>query len=111
MAYQNITGKRLGQSGLTTSYATLYTTPPNVRTYVREFDICNTTSSSITVYVSLVVKGESVGTGNAIFYNAAVPAYSTLQWCGVQILDAGDTIQAKASATGCTVTISGGEAT
>jgi len=70
MSFQNITGLKLGQAAITTSYAT----------------------------------------GNAVFYNAALPAYSTLQWCGMQILNAGDTIQVKASATGCTITASGGEA-
>lgn len=111
MAFQNITGKRLGQGAIAVTYGTFYTTPANVLTYVREFDLCNTTAGSITVYVSLVVSGEAVGTGNSIFYNTVIPAYSTLQWCGIQILSAGDTIQAKASAVGCTMTISGGEAT
>jgi hypothetical protein len=110
MAFQNITGLKLGQAAITTSYATLYTAPTATRTYVKDIDICNTTGSSIGVYVSLVPSGDTAGTDNAVFYNAALPAYSTLQWCGMQILNAGDTIQMKASATGCTITASGGEA-
>lgn len=108
--FQNIIGWQLGQAALTTSYATLYTVPANYRTYIKQFDICNTTSGVITVYVSLVPSGGTAGTGNSIFYNTSVPAYSTLQWCGAQVIDAAGTFQAKASATGATVTITGGEA-
>ena len=110
MSFQNITGLKLGQAAITTSYATLYTAPTGTRAYVKGMDICNTTGSSIGIYVSFVPSAGSAGTDNAVFYNAALPAYSTLQWCGMQILNAGDTIQVKASATGCTITASGGEA-
>jgi hypothetical protein len=44
-----------------------------------------------------------------MYYNA-LPAYTTVQWCGAQVLNEGATIQVKASATGCTITASGGEA-
>jgi hypothetical protein len=43
-------------------------------------------------------------------YNNALPAYTTMQWTGSQVLNAGTTIQVKASAVGCTITASGGEA-
>lgn len=108
--FQNIIGLQLGQAALTTSYATLYTVPVSYRAYVKQFDICNTTAGTINVYVSFVPISGTAGTSNAILYNASVPAYSTLQWCGAQILNAGGTIQAKASAAGCTMTITGGEA-
>lgn len=108
--FQNIIGLQLGQAGLTTSYATIYTVPATYRTYVKQFDICNTTAGTINVYVSFVPSGGSAGTSNAILYNTILPAYSTLQWCGAQVINAGGTIQAKASATGCTMTITGGEA-
>lgn len=108
--FQNIIGTQLGQKALTTSYATLYTVPANYRTYIKQFDICNTTSGTINVYVSFVPVGGTADTSNAILYNAVIPPYSTLQWCGAQILNASGTIQAKASAAGCTMTLTGGEA-
>lgn len=110
MAFQNITGLKLGQAAITTAYTTLYTAPAATRTYVKDIDICNTTGSSIGIYVSLVPSAGTASASNALFFNAALPAYSTVQWCGMQILNAGDTIQMKASADGCTITVSGGEA-
>jgi hypothetical protein len=110
MAFQNVVGTRLGQGAITTSYTAFYTVPPNTRAYIKDFDICNTTSSTAYVYVSFVQSGETVGTTNAILYNAMIPPYSTLQWSGTQILNAGATVQVKALATGCTITVSGGEA-
>ena len=135
MAFQNITGLQLGQAAVTTSYATVYTTPANARTYVKDINLCNTGASPIQIYVHLVPAPEAFGTsatldlqftsgtysvwedlrslpgtGNALFYNAPIPGYSTLQWCGVQIMNAGDTLQVKASAAGCTITVTGGEA-
>jgi hypothetical protein len=111
MAFQNILGAKLGQLALTTSYAILYRVPLNTRTYVKDIDICNTTSAAITAYVSLVISGGSPSASNALFYNTSIPAYSTMQWTGSEILNAGDTIQVKASALGCTINATGGEAT
>jgi hypothetical protein len=108
--FQNIIGSQLGQGAITTAYTSFYKVPANTRTYVKEFDICNTTSGAITVYVSFVPAAGTAGTSNAILYNASIPAYSTLQWCGAQIINASGTVQAKASAAGCTITITGGEA-
>jgi hypothetical protein len=110
MAYQNITGVKIGQAAMTTSYLSIYNVPVNTRTYVKDITICNTTASSINIYVSLVPAGATVGTDNAIFYNTPLPAYTTVQWTGSQILNVSDTIQVKASATGCTATVTGGEA-
>jgi hypothetical protein len=108
--YQVITPKQLAQAAITTSYATVYTTPTNTRTYLKEFDIINTTSAIVYIYVSLVPSGGTAGTSNAIMYYNALPAYTTMQWTGTQVLDAGATLQVKASAVGCTITASGGEA-
>jgi hypothetical protein len=52
----------------------------------------------------------SAGDTNAIFYEYDVAANDTFSWSGVQIMYHNDTIQVKASATGITITISGGEA-
>jgi hypothetical protein len=108
--YQIITPLQLGQAAITTSYASVYTVPANTRTYVKQIDICNTTASPITVYVSLVPSSGTAGTGNALFYNATLGGYSTLSWTGTQVLSAAGTLQAKASSVGCTITASGGEA-
>lgn len=110
MAYNNVTPIQLSQAAMTTSYATIYTVPTNTKTYVKDIDIMNTTAASIDVYVSLVPNGGTAGTSNALFYHVALPAYTIVQWAGSQIIDAAATIQVKASAVGCTITISGGEA-
>ena len=116
MAFQNITGIKLGQLVLTTTYAQLYIVPKNIRTYVKDIDICNTTGSAITAYVSLVISGGTPSASNALFYNTNIPAYSTMQWTGSEILEAGDTIWVKASVdpvlgAGLTINATGGEAT
>lgn len=108
--YQNITPLQLGQAALTTSYATIYITPANTRTFVKEFSIVNTTAAIVHIYVSIVPSGGTAGTSNAIMYYNALPAYTTMQWTGSQVMNAGDTLQAKASAVGCTMLASGGEA-
>jgi hypothetical protein len=110
MAFNNITPVKLGQAAMTTGYVTLYTTPANARTFVKDLDIVNTTAASIGIYVSLVPSGGTAGTSNALFYNTPLPSNTIVQWAGSQILNAGDTIQVKASTTGCTITVSGAEA-
>jgi len=108
--YQNVTPNQLAQSALTTSYVAIYTVPTTVRAYLKDIDICNTTAGALNVYVSIVPSSGTAGTSNAIFYSTSVPAYSTLQWTGSQIMLAGVTLQAKGSGTGLTITVSGGEA-
>ena len=112
--FQNGTRIRLGQAGLSCTIGTIYTTPVSTRTYVKQIDICNTTGGTLTVDVHIVPNVANVagtaGTGNAIYYTFSVAANSVLQWRGVQIMNAVDTIQAKASAVGLTLTASGGEA-
>lgn len=108
--YQTVTPIKLGQAAITTSYATLYTVPVTTKTYVKDIDIINTTAATIHIYVSLVPKAGTAGTANALLYYNAIPAYTTMQWTGSQIMNEEETIQVKASATGCTITASGGEA-
>jgi hypothetical protein len=110
MAYYDITPTKLAQAAMTTSYATVYTVPVGVRTFVKDITIVNTTAAAINIYVSLVPKSGTAGTGNAIFYANALPANTTVEWCGAQILDEEGFISVKASAVGCTINISGGEA-
>lgn len=111
MAFQNVIGNRLAQAETTTSYVTIYTTPLATRTYVKNIDICNTTSGSLRFYVHLIPKDGTAGAGNALFYNAPINGNTTVQWTGSEILTPGDLIQIKGSATGISITITGGEAT
>lgn len=110
MAFQSITPVKLGQAAITVATATLYTVPASTRTLVKQLDICNTTANSINVSVFLVPAAGTAGTTNAIFYTSTVAPYGNLQWTGIQVLNVNDTIQTSASATGCTITASGGEA-
>lgn len=111
MNYQNIIPVRLGQAAITNVIATLYTVPVNTRTLLKDFDICNTTAGALTVDVHLVPSGGSATTANALLYGYSINANATLQWSGTQVLNAGATIQVKASGAGCTINASGGEAT
>ena len=108
--YQNVIPLRLGQAAITTGYTTLYTVPAGARTYLKDFDIINTTAAIVYIYVSIVPTAGTAGTDNALFYSNALPANTTMQWTGSQVMMTGDTLQVKASAVGCTITASGGEA-
>lgn len=109
LARQGAVAVLLGRGAMPLAYAVFYTCPKGVRTYVTDIDICNTASAAATVYVSLVPSNSTPGAGNAIFYATPIPANSTLQWTGAQIINPGDTIQVYASATTCTINISGGQ--
>ena len=112
--YQNVTPIQIAQAALTTSYVTLYTVPANAttptRTYLKQIDVCNTTGSAATFNLHIVPVTFSAGTQNALFYAQTVAANSTFSYAGVQVLPTSSFISAKASATGLTITISGGEA-
>jgi hypothetical protein len=108
--YQNVFPNQLGQLAVTTSYVTLYTVPSNTRTYLKQIDICNTTSGAITIFISLVPSAGTAGASNALYFGQSVPANTTLSYTGVQVLLSGVTIQIKGGSTGLTVTASGGEA-
>ena len=113
--FQNIVAARLCQAAIGTTYSTIYSVNGQTQSYVKDIDIANTTSSSINVYVHIVAYGASAGTtgtnANALLYCVPIPGWSTLQWTGTQIMNANDTIQVKASATGLNITISGAQAT
>ena len=111
MAYQRITPAKLAQAAITGATTTVYTVPASTRTMVKEIDICNTTAGALTINVHLVPSGGAARTANALLYGVSIAANTTLQWSGVQVMNAGDTIQVQASGLGLTVTASGGEAT
>lgn len=110
MAFQNITPTKLGQAAIGLGVTTLYTVPVSTRTLLKEFSIANTTGAPINVRVFLVPAAGAAGTGNAFLYDVAVPANNALQYNGVQVMNAGETIQVQASAAGLTITASGAEA-
>ena len=110
MAFQNITPTKLGQAAITTGVTTLYTVPASTRTLLKEFSIANTTGAAINVRVFLVPSAGAAGTGNAFLYDVAVPANNALQYNGVQVMNAGETIQVQAASAGLTITASGAQA-
>ena len=102
--------KKLGQGAITTGSGTLlYTVPTGMRTEVNDILIANTTSGSLTCSLHLVPTGVAVGTSNAVFSSASIPANTTVHWSGIQVLNAGDFIQGIGSGSGLTVNISGNE--
>ena len=109
--YQTITPIKLGQAVLTTTGSLIYTTPANTKTYLKQIDVANTTNNSRDLDIYIVPSGGTLGTSNAIVFTLAVAAHTVFQWRGVQIMNAGDTLRAIASAaTSLTLTASGGEA-
>lgn len=111
MAYQNIVPTKLGQAAITTGVTTLYTVPASTRTLLKEFSIANATGAVINARVFLVPSAGAAGTGNAFLYDVPVPANNALQYNGLQVMNAGDTIQVQAASAGLTITASGAEAT
>lgn len=110
MAFQDITGIKLGQEALTTAYSILYTTPTSTRTYVKDITVANTTAGALNVFVHIVPDGSSAGTTNALLYTKEVAANDIFQWSGLQIMNVSETLQAKASGTGLTINVSGANA-
>jgi hypothetical protein len=109
--YQLVTPTLLGQAALSNTFVTIYTTPANTRTYVKDLDIINHSANIVRIFVNLVPSGANANTSNALLSNNALPAWTTVQWTGSQILNAGASIQAKVSDNNtCTITVSGGEA-
>lgn len=106
-----ITAKQLGQMAITTGATTLYTVPVSTKAILKSFDICNTTNRQIDVRVFIIPSGGSATTGTALFYDYPIPSKRNLPWEGEQVLEASGFIQARASATGCTITASGVEIT
>ena len=102
--------KKLGQGAIVVSPGLLvYTAPTLITTIIKCIDICNTTAGALTVSVHLVPLAGTASTANALFYTISIPANSTYQWFGTQIMNAGGFIQAIGSGAGLTVNVGGGE--
>jgi hypothetical protein len=110
MAFDVITPTKLGQAAITVGVTTLYTVPAATRTLLKELSIANTTAAAINVRVFLVPSAGAAGTANAFLYDIPVPNNNALQYDGIQVMNAGDTIQIQAAAVGLTITASGAEA-
>lgn len=109
--YQNVTPVKLGQAAVLATVTTIYIAPALSRIYLKNIDVANTTNSAKQIDIYLVPAGGTAADSNAIAHTLTVSAHSTYQWRGVQILYPSDTIQVKGSATGLTITASGGQAT
>jgi hypothetical protein len=94
----------------TGSYSTLYTVPTGFQVAIVDIEICNTSATAATFYVSLVPLGGTAGASNALFYAAPINGNSTVQWTGQQVLDAGGFVAAYASASSVTIKVGGGPA-
>lgn len=95
-------------AAITTGYSTLYTVPNNIQMAIVDIEICNTSATPATFYVSLVPPGDTAGASNALFYAAPINGNSTVQWTGQQVLAGGGFVAAYASATSVTFKIGGG---
>lgn len=130
-SYQSVVPKQLAQAALTANAAILYTVPvvtansavgitsnvtQTTRTYLKDINICNTTTGALTVFVFIVPGGGTVGAGTAILFGKTIAANDVYRWTGSQILPESltatskTTLQAYGSAVGLTLTASGGEA-
>ena len=99
------TPARLCQAAITASPATIYTAKSDGRTLVQDYNICNTTAGTLTL--TLGIGGTSAA--NALFYAMPIYGYQSVQLSGNQLINALETLQAVASGSGLTVTISGQE--
>ena len=101
---QSLTSGAAGTGG----YATLYTVPTGRQMAIVDIEICNTSATPATFYVSLVEAGGIAGASNALFYAAPINGNSTVQWTGQQVLGAGGFVAAYASAATVTFKVGGG---
>jgi len=107
-----ITPTKLGQGSIATTLTTRYTVPAATCTMIKDITICNTSNANTaSVSVYLVPVGQSASAANILFSNLPIVPNGLFQWTGDQNIHAGDTIRDIAVASGCTINISGGEAT
>ena len=108
IGHTTITPTQLGQANIAIAPGTvLYTAVASTTGLLKAFDICNTTIAAITVSVYLVPVGGTAGAANAILFTVSVGIAGTYTWRGTQVIPAGGSIQAIASAVGCTFTGAG----
>ena len=100
------TPKRLAQAAIGNTSTTLYTAQPDGKTAILDIMVVNTTSSpiSLTMYIGSATAANAFG-----WYSSSIPAYSSMQYAGFQILNQNEALLAVGSATGLTATVSGVE--
>jgi hypothetical protein len=108
MAFDVITPVQMGRGSIGTSISTFHTVAANTRSLLKDIDIANNSTSPIDVTVYLVPSGDVAAAANILIPDIEIVGKGMFQWSGIQVLDAGDTIQAIASATGTSINISGG---
>lgn len=95
-----------GQPG--TSIATVYTVPGATTVKLASIVLCNTTTSSATVTISVVPLGGTAGVANRIASSLSVGANATTVIETPVYMNAGDFIAAlQGTASAITVTVSG----
>lgn len=92
----------------TGGYSTLYTVPTGQQVAIVDIEICNTSATPATFYISLVESGGTAGASNALFYAAPINGHTTVQWTGQQVLQGGGFVAAYASASTVTFKVGGG---
>lgn len=95
-------------SANTTGFTNLYTVQSTQQMTIKDIEICNTGATTAVFYISFVPSGGTAGANNAIFYNAPIPGYTTVQWLGETVLAASSSVQGYASSNAISFTISGG---
>jgi hypothetical protein len=98
------TPSRLCQKSIGNTSTTLYTAQPDGKSVILDIMVVNTTSAPInlTMYIGSVAATNAFG-----WYSSSIPAYSSMQYAGYQILNQSEVLLAVGSATGLTATISG----
>jgi len=101
---------------LTTSATVLYTAPANTRTLLGKLTLTNISGSSASVTIYIVPRGGTPGTSNEIWKTLTIPAGGNNTECRDvteivnHVLEAGDSLQALASANSAiTARLSGAE--
>jgi len=106
------TEKKLVVQSLGTATSTLYTTPADTTTILRDIHVCNNSTANCYFSLWLVPSGTSATDSNVMFKEWDVPANDFVHWTGWQVLNVGDTIQGLSENDGqITVHISGAEIT
>jgi hypothetical protein len=110
--YQSVVPAKMGQALISGGTTLLYTCPASSIAMLKDFDVANQGSTTVSVTVWAVPSGGSVGPAYVIVPAIPLPANSILQWTGTQVMNAGDTIQAVAAGGGLvSMKCSGGVAT
>lgn len=102
--------KKLAQAAVTSAVTTVYTVPTGARALIKTFDLCNNSLIHVrkaTVY--FVPSGASPADSNTIVPNVDLEPRSMLQWTGLQVLNAGDSVQVTANDSDVTLNMSGAE--